>query len=78
MRNVKVYSAPWCPFCNMTKKWLLDHHIPFEDINVQENKEASNYIFEKTGQTAIPVIEIDGKFIIGFDEKKLREALKIE
>lgn len=78
MVNVKVYSAPWCPFCRMAKEWLKEHNIPFEDINVQEDREASLYILEKTGQTAIPVIEIDGKFIIGFDEKKLKEVLKVE
>ncbi|MEW6420017.1 MAG: glutaredoxin family protein [Nitrospirota bacterium] len=76
--KVRVYSAPWCPICKMTKEWLKSHNTEFEDINVQEDIKASLYVFEKTGQTAVPVIEIDGQLIIGFNEETLKEVLRIE
>lgn len=76
--NVKVYSAPWCPFCRIAKEWLKTRNIPFEEVDVQESKDAANYIIEKTGQTAIPVIEVDGQFIVGFDEPALKKVFKVE
>ena len=74
---VKVYSSPFCFWCNMLKKFLKENNIEFEDLNVQENQEPAIEMVEKTGQTGVPVIDIDGKIIVGFDEKKIRKALSL-
>ncbi len=73
--KVKVYSTPFCPYCTMAKEFLKKHGLKFEEINVQENRGAAIEMVEKSGQSGVPVIEVDGKIIVGFDEKKLREAL---
>ena len=78
MKKVKVYSTPACPFCAMTKNFLREHGIEFEDINVQENYEAAREMIRISGQTGVPVTEIDGEVIIGFNEKRLREELDID
>ena len=78
MPKVKVYSTPNCPWCDKVKEFLAANKIEFEDINVSVNREAAREMIEKTGQKGVPVIDIDGKVVIGFDEKKLRELLKIE
>ncbi|MCD6226523.1 MAG: glutaredoxin family protein [Candidatus Aenigmarchaeota archaeon] len=78
MKKVKVYSTPACPFCTMVKRFLKEHGIEFEDINVQEDFEAAQEMIRISGQTGVPVIEIDGEVIIGFDEPRLKKVLGIK
>jgi len=74
---VKVYSTTWCVYCKMAKDFLKENNIKFEDINVQENPEAAAEMIKKTGQTGVPVIEIDGKIVIGFNIEEIKKVLKI-
>ncbi len=78
MAKVKVYSTPTCPFCKKVKGFLKENNIEFEDVNVQENHEAVHEIVEKSGQMGVPVTDIDGTIIIGYDMPKLKAALIIE
>lgn len=73
--KVKVYSTPFCPYCTMAKEFLKKHSIKFEDIDVQENRAAAIEMIKKSGQSGVPVIEVNGKIIVGFDEKNLRGVL---
>jgi glutaredoxin-like YruB-family protein len=75
--KVKVYSTPFCPYCTMAKEFLKKHAIKFEEVNVQENRAAAIEMIKKSGQNGVPVIDVDGKIIVGFDEPALREALGI-
>ncbi len=80
--KVKVFSTPTCPWCVKAKEFLKQNNVEFEDINVAENMEAAKEMIEKTGQMGVPVIMIiddEGKeyIIIGFNEPKIREILKI-
>lgn len=59
----------------MAKEFLKKHNVNFEDIDVQENSGAAIEMIKKSGQSGVPVIEVDGKIIVGFDEKRLREAV---
>jgi len=78
MAKVIVYSTPTCPYCVMVKKFLKDNNVEYEDIDVAEDKEKAQYMVEKSGQMGVPVVEIDGEFIVGFDKEKLKDLLKIE
>jgi len=78
MTNVTVYSAEWCPWCQRTKHFLKDHNVKFTEKDVDNDHEAAHEMVHKTGQSGIPVIDIDGKMIIGFDEYALRKLLKIK
>ncbi len=73
--RVKLYSAPFCPYCKMARDFLMQHGVEFEEINVQEDPERALEMIRKSGQTGVPVIDIDGKIIVGFDRQKLIEAL---
>jgi glutaredoxin-like YruB-family protein len=75
---VKVYSTTWCTYCKMAKDFLTEKKIEFEDINVQENPQAAREMIEKSGQTGVPVIEIDGKMVIGFNVEELKKFLKLK
>ena len=74
---IRVYSRPTCPWCEKLKVWLKKKKVEFEDIDLYETQNAKfrDELIEKTGQMGVPVTEIGEKIIVGFDEKKLQEAL---
>jgi len=76
--KVIIYSTPSCTFCHKTKDFLKAHKIEFTDIDVQADQEKAKEMIEKSGQMGVPVIDIDGDIIIGFNEEKLRELLEIK
>jgi len=78
MPKVKVYSTPTCPFCVKAKEFLKEHNIEFEDIDVSKSQEAAKEMMDKTGQMGVPVLDIDGEIIIGFDVEKIRDVLGIK
>ena len=77
MAHVTIYSTPTCHFCKLTKEFLREKNVPFEEVNVAGNPQKSQEMIEKSGQMGVPVIDIDGKIIIGFDKNAIRKALKL-
>ena len=73
--KVKVYSTSTCPWCHKAKEFLKAKGVKFEDINVGANQEAANEMVEKSGQMGVPVIDVDGKIIVGFDKEELEKTL---
>ena len=74
--TVKVFSTPTCPFCVTLKEFLKDNNIEFEDLDVAENDKARDEMIEKSGQMGVPVIEIGGEIVVGFDQGKIKKLLK--
>lgn len=74
-KKVKVYSTPTCPFCIRTKQFLKENSIEFEDINVSTDQQAAEEMIQKSGQMGVPVLDIEGEIIIGFDKEKIKKAL---
>jgi len=74
---VKVYSTPICPYCNMAKDFLKENNIEFEEVNVAEDPSKAQELVEKSGQTGVPVIDVEGKIIVGFDKEALKQALNL-
>ena len=77
MASIKVYSTPTCPFCKRAKEFLKQNNFAFEDLNVAESEEIRAEMINKSGQMAVPVLDIDGEIILGFDVEKIKKALKI-
>ena len=77
MHNVKVYSTPICPWCVKAKEFFKEHDVDFTDIDVSQNQEAAQEMIKKSGQMGVPVVEIDGNIVVGFDEQKIRELLDL-
>ena len=73
--SVIVYSTTACPYCNMAKAYLKEKGVEFEAIDVSQNPEKAQEMIEKSGQQGVPVLDINGKIIIGFDKAKIDEAL---
>jgi len=75
---VKVFSTQTCPYCFVLKEFLKQHDIEFEDIDVGLDEGAREEMIEKSGQMGVPVIEIDGQIVVGFDKKRISQLLKIK
>jgi len=75
--KVIVYSAPTCPWCRRTKEFLKEHNISFKDYDVSVDDKARDEMIKKSDQMGVPVIDIGGKIIVGYDVDKMAEALNI-
>jgi glutaredoxin 3 len=74
-KMVKVYSTSTCPYCIRAKQFLKDNNISFEDVDVSTNEPEAELMVEKSGQMGVPVLDIDGEIIVGFDKERIKEAL---
>ncbi len=77
MPNVKVYSTSACSYCVMVKEFLKKNDIQFENIDVGINRQASQEMMDKSGQMGVPVLDIDGQIIVGFDKDAISKALNL-
>ena len=78
MKKVKMYSTPTCPHCIAAKEFFKTNNVQFEDINLEKNPEAIKEMEKKSGQRSVPVIEIDGTIVVGFDEAKISKLLGLK
>jgi len=74
---VKIYSTPTCVYCNNLKEYLSKKNIAFEVSDVSENEQELEKMVAISGQMGVPVVEIDGNVVIGFDKEKIDELLKL-
>lgn len=73
--TILIYSTPTCPWCHKTKEYLKSKNIPFTDYNVADDQARAEEMVQKSGQMGVPVIDIDGQIIVGFDLPKINAAL---
>ena len=74
MRKVTVYTSNTCPHCKAAKNYLRENNIEFEEKNVDEDRSAVDYLVEK-GHRGVPVINIEGEDIVGFNKELVDEKL---
>lgn len=77
MEKVIVYSTETCPWCNKVKEFLKENKVSFTNKDVSENQKNADEMIEKSGQRGVPVTDIGGEIIIGFNEEKLKKTLKL-
>lgn len=77
MSKVNIYSTPTCVYCNMAKNFLTQNGIEYTEFNVASDLAKRKEMIEKTGQMGVPVLEMGDETIVGFDEGKIRELLKL-
>jgi glutaredoxin-like YruB-family protein len=75
MMEVNVYTTPACPWCKKVKAFLKENGVDYKEIDVTDESAAKEMV-EKSGQMSVPVIDVDGDIIIGYDEGKLRNKFK--
>ncbi|MDU1316375.1 MAG: glutaredoxin family protein [Anaerococcus hydrogenalis] len=74
MKKVTVYTSNTCPHCKAAKNYLRENNIEFEEKNVDEDRSAIDYLVEK-GHRGVPVINIEGEDIVGFNKELVDEKL---
>ncbi len=72
---VKVYSTNSCPWCVKAKQYLKSKNVEFEDLNVQTDMAAREDMLKKSKQMGVPVLDINGTIIVGFDKNSIDKAL---
>ena len=77
-KNVLLYRTSTCPWCHKTAEFFDANKVKYKSIFVDENPEAGEEMVKKSGQRGVPVIDIDGQIVVGYDEPKLRKLLKIK
>ncbi len=77
MAKIIIYSTPTCVYCKMAKEFFAKNNLPYEEHDVASDMKAREEMVQKSGQLGVPVIDIDEKIIVGFDEQELRSALNI-
>jgi glutaredoxin 3 len=72
---VTVYSATWCAFCHAAKEYFDKLGVKYDDKDIEKDPKNAEESVSKSNQMGIPVIDIDGTIIIGFDRPKIDAAL---
>ena len=75
---IKIYSTPTCPYCVTLKAFLKEKGIEFKDVDVSSDNQAAEEMIKKSGQMGVPVSDINGEIVVGFDKEKICKLLKLE
>ncbi|MBI2671414.1 glutaredoxin family protein [Candidatus Woesearchaeota archaeon] len=76
--KIIIYGTETCPWCHKAREFLKDNKIKFVDKDVSSDQKAAKEMIEKSGQQGVPVIDVNGEIIVGFDERELKKLLKIK
>jgi len=75
---VKVFTTTICPYCITLKEFLKKHNVDFEEFDVGQDEKAREEMIKKSGQFGVPVVEIDGEIVVGFDKERILQLLGIK
>lgn len=75
MKKVEIYSTPTCTYCAHAKEFFKKHNVAYTEYNVASDAAKRGEMLEKSGQMGVPVIDVDGSIVVGYDEKILTELL---
>jgi glutaredoxin-like YruB-family protein len=75
LMKIKVYSTPSCMWCSFLKQYLESKEITFEDVDVSKDRLAALEMIRKSGQRGVPVIDINGNIVVGFDRDTIDKLL---
>lgn len=78
MKNIIIYSTPTCHYCGLAKEYFKAHNLNYTEYNVASDLEQRKIMVEKSGQLGVPVIDIEGKIMVGFDEAELASSLGVK
>lgn len=73
--RVLVFTTPTCPWCTRVKNYLVQQRVPFREVDVSKDASAARDLVRRTGQMGVPVVEIDGRPVVGFDKPRIDQLL---
>jgi len=74
--SVIIYTTPSCGYCTMAKNWFKENRIKYTEYNVARDMKKADEMLKKSGQMGVPVLDVNGKVIVGFDKNKIESALR--
>ena len=75
---IYIFTSADCIYCHNLKLFLREHGVSFKERDISGNRETQKELFKKTGQKGVPVLEIGGEVVVGFDRKKISKLLAIK
>ena len=75
--RVILFTTPTCSYCRTAKRYLRQHQVPFKDVDVSRDSAAARDMVRRSGQQGVPVLDIGGKVVVGFDQPKIDRLLGI-
>jgi len=76
-KKVFIYSTPTCPYCNQVKDYFKEKKVEYKEIDVSVDSDKAQEMIDKSGQMGVPVVDINGEIIVGFDKEKIDKALAV-
>ncbi len=76
--RVLMFSTPTCSYCNMAKQYFRRNRVRFRDVDISKDPAAARDVMRRSGQMGVPVIDIGGKIIVGFDKPKINQLLGLK
>lgn len=73
--TVTIYSTPTCTYCKMAKDYFNEHKVAYQEFDVASDIEKRKEMVDKSGQLGVPVIEINGQVVVGFDEDTIASLI---
>ncbi|OGY56409.1 MAG: NrdH-redoxin [Candidatus Colwellbacteria bacterium GWA2_46_10] len=73
--NIKMYSTPFCKYCKLAKEIFNKKNLSFEEIDITQNQKLMEEMLKKSNEMTVPVFDINGQILVGFNRTKLEEAL---
>ena len=73
---IKIYTTPECIYCKTAKAFFKKKGIKFQELDISKDETLQKEAEDKSGKRGVPVIDIDGEIVFGFDEEKLNKILK--
>ena len=73
--HVTIYTTPTCPYCTMAKDFLKEKGATFTEVDVAADPVAANDMVKKSGQMGVPVIEVDGHIVVGWNREALEDLM---
>ncbi len=74
--SVTIYTTPSCGYCKVAKEFFRTQHVPFTEYDVERDRRKAEEMVRKSGQMGVPVIEVNGRIIVGFNRPEIEKALK--
>jgi len=75
---IKIYSTPFCPYCVTLKEYLKEKKVEFTDVDVASDEKERDEMIKLSNQIGVPVVNVDGKIIVGFDKEAIDQALGLK
>ena len=73
---VSLYTTPTCGYCRVAKDFLKKNSVKFQEYNVASDQAKAQEMVRKSGQMGVPVLDINGTVIVGFNQPAIERALK--